>query len=92
MDVHTQATSCMKNESWILKLVTLQQRERELVKDVTAMANSRESRTYNFGIEDKTILGINPELFRKAMQQIIYSRTDPPVSIGLNQYRGRPYF
>lgn len=62
--------------------------KKELVKDVTAMANTRGGRGHIiFGIEDKTkrILGIDPEAFQEEqIQQIIYNRTDPPVPISID--------
>lgn len=65
--------------------------KKELVKDVTAIANSRGGRGHIiFGIEDKTkeIIGINPDDFKEEqIQQIIYSRTDPPVPVRLDIVR-----
>lgn len=62
--------------------------KKELVKDVTAIANSRGGRGYIvYGVEDKTkcILGINPEDFQEEqIQQIIYNRTDPPVPVNVD--------
>jgi ATP-dependent DNA helicase RecG len=62
--------------------------KKELVKDVTAIANSRGGRGYIiYGVEDKTkkILGINTEYFQEEqIQQIIHSRTDPPVPVALD--------
>lgn len=93
MDVHKlrQLLAHEENEKLDFKAelhLTTEGERRELVKDVTAMANSRGGRGHIiFGIEDKTkrILGINPELFQEEqIQQIIYSRTDPPVSVKLD--------
>jgi predicted HTH transcriptional regulator len=62
--------------------------KKELVKDVTAIANSRGGRGYIiFGVEDKTkhVLGIDPEIFmEEQIQQIIYNRSDPPVPVNLD--------
>lgn len=62
--------------------------KKELVKDVTAIANTRGGRGYIiYGVEDKTkrILGINPEDFQEEqIQQIIYNRTDPPVPVNVD--------
>ncbi len=62
--------------------------KKELVKDVTAIANSRGGRGYIlYGVEDKTkrVLGINAEDFiEEQIQQIIYNRTDPPVPVSLD--------
>jgi ATP-dependent DNA helicase RecG len=61
--------------------------KRELTRDVIAIANSRGGRGYIiFGVEDKTqkVVGINPDDFsEERIQQIIYSRSDPPVTVGL---------
>ncbi len=61
--------------------------KRELTRDVIAIANSRGGRGYIvFGVEDKTrqVVGINPYDFsEERIQQIIYSRSDPPVTVGL---------
>lgn len=68
--------------------VSTEGEKRELVKDVTAMANTRGGRGHIiFGVEDKTkrILGIDPKVFQEeTIQQIIYSRTDPPVPVKLD--------
>lgn len=68
--------------------LTTEGEKKELVKDVTAIANSRGGRGYIlYGIEDKTkrVLGINPEDFlEEQIQQIIYNRTDPPVPVSLD--------
>jgi ATP-dependent DNA helicase RecG len=62
--------------------------KKELVKDVTAIANSRGGRGYIiYGVEDKTknIPGINAEDFQEEqIQQIIYNRTDPPVPVNVD--------
>jgi len=62
--------------------------KKELVKDVTAMANTRGGRGHIvFGVEDKTkrIIGIDPNDFHEEqIQQIIYSRSDPPVPVKLD--------
>lgn len=62
--------------------------KKELTKDVIAMANSRGGRGYIlFGVEDKTkkILGIDPKGYKEEqIQQIIYNRCDPPVSISVD--------
>ncbi len=51
------------------------------------MANSRGGRGHIFyGVEDKTkrIIGIDSEDFEKEqIRQIIYSRRDPPVTVGV---------
>jgi predicted HTH transcriptional regulator len=70
-----------------LKLTT-EGEKKELVKDVTAIANSRGGRGYIlYGVEDKTkrILGIKADDFlEEQIQQIIYNRTDPPVPVSLD--------
>lgn len=70
-----------------LKLTT-EGEKKELVKDVTAIANSRGGRGYIiFGVEDKTkrIIGIEPDnSLEERIQQIIYNRTDPPVPVSLD--------
>ncbi|MCX7773143.1 MAG: putative DNA binding domain-containing protein [Clostridia bacterium] len=62
--------------------------KKELVKDVTAMANTRGGRGHIlFGVEDKTkrILGVDPTQFHEEqIQQIIYNRSDPPVPVNLD--------
>lgn len=62
--------------------------KKELVKDVTAIANSRGGRGHIlYGVEDKTkrIIGVDPSLFQEEqIQQIIYNRTDPPVPVSLD--------
>lgn len=62
--------------------------KKELTKDVIAMANSRGGRGYIiFGVEDKTkrIIGINTLDYKEEqIQQIIYSRCDPPVPISVD--------
>ncbi len=62
--------------------------KKELVKDVTAMANSRGGRGHIlYGVEDKTkrIIGIDSDQFKEEqIQQIIYNRTDPPVPVCLD--------
>lgn len=67
-----------------LKLCT-ESDKKELVKDVTAIANSRGGRGHIlYGVEDKTkrILGIDKSDFQEEqIQQIIYNRTDPPVPV-----------
>lgn len=69
--------------------------KKELVKDVTAMANSRGGRGYIlFGVEDKTkkILGIEKLSFHEEqIQQIIYNRSDPPVPVQVDfvEYEGK---
>lgn len=59
--------------------------KKELVKDVTAIANSRGGRGHIlYGVEDKTkrILGIDKSTFgEEQIQQIIYNRSDPPVPV-----------
>ena len=60
--------------------------KKELVKDVSAIANSKGGRGYIlFGIEDKTkkILGINVEedSIEERIQQIICNRADPPIPV-----------
>lgn len=68
--------------------LTTEGEKKELVKDVTAIANSRGGRGYIlYGVEDKTkhILGIDTDDFiEEQIQQIIYNRTDPPVPISLD--------
>jgi predicted HTH transcriptional regulator len=77
-----------------LHLVT-ESDKKELVKDVSAMANTRGGRGHIiFGVEDKTkrILGIDPKAFQEEqIQQIIYNRTDPPVPISIDMvpYEGK---
>ena len=69
--------------------------KRELVKDVTAIANSRGGRGHIvFGVEDKTkrILGIEKASFQEEqIQQIIYNRSDPPVPVQVDfvEYEGK---
>lgn len=62
--------------------------KKELVKDVTAMANTRGGRGHIiYGVEDKTkkILGIDAQVFQEEqIQQIIYNRSDPPVTVNLD--------
>lgn len=62
--------------------------KKELVKDVTAIANTRGGRGYIiYGVEDKTkrIIGIDPKDFQEEqIQQIIYNRTDPPVPVNVD--------
>ena len=93
MDVHKlkQLLSQEENEKLDFKAelhLSTESERKELVKDVTAIANSRGGRGHIiFGVEDKTkrILGINPELFQEEqIQQIIYTRTDPPVPVKLD--------
>ena len=68
--------------------------KKELTKDVIAIANSRGGRGYIlFGVEDKTkkLLGIEPgEFHEEQIQQIIYSRSDPPVpvTVEFQEYQG----
>lgn len=77
-----------------LKLSTESDRK-ELVKDVTAIANSKGGRGHIiFGVEDKTkrILGIDKsEFHEEQIQQIIYNRTDPPVPVQVDfvAYEGK---
>jgi len=77
-----------------LKLTTESERK-ELVKDVTAIANSKGGRGHIvFGVEDKTkrILGIDKTAFKEEqIQQIIYNRTDPPVPVQVDfvEYEGK---
>jgi len=69
--------------------------KKELVKDVTAMANTRGGRGHIiFGIEDKTkrVLGIDRDAFHEEqIQQIIYNRSDPPVPVQVDfvEYEGK---
>jgi len=93
VDVHKlkQLLSQEENEKLDFKAelhLSTESERKELVKDVTAIANSRGGRGHIiFGVEDKTkrILGINPELFQEEqIQQIIYTRTDPPVPVKLD--------
>ena len=69
-------------------LLSTDSEKKELAKDVIAMANSRGTRGYIiFGVQDKTkkIIGINPDDFREEqIQQVIYHRCDPPVSLALD--------
>lgn len=62
--------------------------KKELVKDITAMANTRGGRGHIiFGIEDKTkrIIGVDLMDFKEEqIQQIIYNRTDPPVPVNVD--------
>ncbi|MDD4296640.1 MAG: putative DNA binding domain-containing protein [Ruminiclostridium sp.] len=68
--------------------------KKELTKDVIAIANSRGGRGYIlFGVEDKSKkpLGIEPKYFNEEqIQQIIYNRSDPPVSVTVEfvEYEG----
>jgi len=68
--------------------------KKELTRDVIAIANSRGGRGYIlFGIEDKSKkpLGIEPKYFNEEqIQQIIYNRSDPPVSVTVEfvEYEG----
>jgi len=77
-----------------LKLCT-ESDKKELVKDVTAIANSKGGRGHIiFGVEDKTkrILGIDRSDFQEEhIQQIIYNRTDPPVPVQVDfvEYEGK---
>jgi len=77
-----------------LKLCT-ESEKKELVKDVTAIANSKGGRGHIiFGVEDKTkrILGIDKTEFKEEqIQQIIYNRTDPPVPVQVDfvEYEGK---
>ena len=78
MDVHKlkQLLSQEENEKLDFKAelhLSTESERKELVKDVTAIANSRGGRGHIiFGVEDKTkrILGINPELFQEEQIQI----------------------
>lgn len=78
----------------VLKIET-ESDKKELTKDVIAIANSKGGRGYIiFGVEDKTkrILGIEPHLYdEEKIQQIICSRVDPPISVGLDilDYKGK---
>lgn len=93
MDVHKLKQLLLQEENEKLDFkaelhLSTESERKELVKDVTAIANSRGGRGHIiFGVEDKTkrILGINPELFQEEqIQQIIYTRTDPPVPVKLD--------
>ncbi len=68
--------------------LTTESEKKELVKDVTAIANSRGGRGHIlYGVADKTktIIGIDPTIFQEEqIQQIIYNRTDPPVPVSLD--------
>lgn len=59
--------------------------KKELVKDVIALANTRGGRGYIlFGVEDKTrkLLGLAKSVPQEErIQQIVYSRSNPPVPI-----------
>ena len=63
--------------------------KKELAKDVIAMANTKGGRGYIiFGVEDETkkITGIDPSLFHEeTIQQIINSRSHPPIPISVQQ-------
>lgn len=69
--------------------------KKELVKDVTAIANSKGGRGHIiFGVEDKTkrIIGIDRSDFQEEqIQQIIYNRSDPPVPVQVDfiEYEGK---
>lgn len=69
--------------------------KKELIKDVIAIANSRGGRGYIiFGVEDKTkrIVGIDSKnITEEKIQQIISSRSDPPVSTKFEvvEYEGK---
>lgn len=72
-----------------LKLSTdTESSKKELAKDVSAIANSRGGRGFIlFGIEDKTknIIGIDCYEFKEEkIQQVIYTRIDPPVPISVD--------
>ncbi len=71
--------------------LTTESDKKELVKDVSAIANTRGGRGHIvFGVEDKTkrILGIDPGAFKEEqIQQIIYNRSDPPVPVGVDFVR-----
>lgn len=77
-----------------LKLST-ESEKKELVKDVTAIANSKGGRGHIiFGIEDKTkrVIGIDKTSFQEEqIQQIIYNRSDPPVPVQVDfvEYEGK---
>ncbi|KOA20791.1 divergent AAA domain protein [Clostridium homopropionicum DSM 5847] len=61
--------------------------KKELAKDICALANSRGGRGYLIiGVEDKTkrIIGIEKDsITEEQLQQIITSRCEPPIPIGL---------
>ncbi|MBS4960586.1 MAG: putative DNA binding domain-containing protein [Clostridiales bacterium] len=70
--------------------------KKEMVKDISAIANTRGGRGYIlFGIKDKTkeIVGISSDklIEEERLQQVISSRIDPPVSVKLEEcnYRGK---
>jgi predicted HTH transcriptional regulator len=68
---------------------------KELAKDVCAIANSKGGRGYIIiGIEDKTkkVVGIDGvSMTEEQIQQIVTSRTDPPIPISLElvEYSGK---
>jgi predicted HTH transcriptional regulator len=77
-----------KHDFKVMLQLDTESERKELTRDVIAIANSRGGRGYIiFGIEDKTqkVVGVKREDFNEEqIQQIIYSRSDPPVTVGLD--------
>jgi len=75
--------------------VEIESGRKELAKDVCAIANSKGGRGYIIiGIEDKTkkVVGIDGlKITEEQIQQIVTSRTDPPIPISLEfvEYSGK---
>jgi predicted HTH transcriptional regulator len=75
--------------------VEIESGRKELAKDVCAIANSKGGRGYIIiGIEDKTkkVVGIDGlQITEEQIQQIVTSRTDPPIPISLEfvEYSGK---
>ncbi len=75
--------------------IEMESDKKELAKDVIAMANSRGGRGYIvYGVEDKSkqVIGIDVEKFsEEQIQQILYNRANPPVSISVQtlKYEGK---
>ncbi|MPQ43725.1 helix-turn-helix domain-containing protein [Clostridium tarantellae] len=72
-----------------LELVT-EGNKKEFVKDVCAIANSRGGRGYIIiGIQDRTkkIIGVTDNFYlsEEKLQQVVTSRTEPPIPIALNE-------
>jgi predicted HTH transcriptional regulator len=75
--------------------VEIESGRKELAKDVCAIANSKGGRGYIIiGIEDKTkkVVGIdNLDITEEQIQQIVTSRSEPPIPISLEfvEYNGK---
>lgn len=62
--------------------------KRELAKDICAIANSRGGVGYIIiGIRDKTkeIVGVEKSISEERLQQIVSSRCDPPIPVGIEE-------